>query len=91
MALDPTEYRVQQFCESLKIVKEHFGPTGQTPQSWSQMFWSDPSEIVRSIQKVETVPMLSCQFNIGPTATWITRIVKQFAFLLWTSAKLLTL
>ena len=25
------------------------------------------------------------------TATWITRIVKQFAFLLWTSAKLLTL
>jgi len=28
-------------------------------------------------EKVETVPMLSCQFSIGSTATWITRIVKQ--------------
>ena len=43
-------------------------------------------------EKVETVPMLSCPFNIGSTATWIlTWIVKQFALLLWTSAKLLTL
>ena len=42
-------------------------------------------------EKVETVPLLSCQFSIGSTATWITRIVKQFAFLLRTSAKLLTL
>ena len=30
--------------------------------------------------------MPSCQFNIGSSATWITRIVKQFAFLLWTSS-----
>ena len=37
-------------------------------------------------EKLETVPMLSCQFNIGSSATWITRIVKQFAFLLWTSS-----
>ena len=38
------------------------------------------------IEWVETVLMRLCQFNIGSTATWITRIVKLFAFLPWTSA-----
>ena len=46
-----------------------------------------------NIELLIIVLMFSCQFNIGSTATWITltRIVKQFASLQWTSVKLLTL
>ena len=32
-------------------------------------------------EKVGTVLMLSCQLNMGSTATWRTRMVKQFAYL----------